>query len=134
MSVAYFGPEGTYTEAVTVKQFGHFIETSPMASIDEVFRKWSQVCKYGVVPVENSTEGMVNHTLDCLLNTDLRVCAEVELPIHHALTRAKDVSPERAVTDRVSPKVWPMSGLADQHYPGVPRCSSQQRSCETGRF
>ena len=68
MRVAYFGPEGTYTEAATVKQFGHFVQTSPMASIDEVFREVeSGVCDYGVVPVENSTEGMVNHTLDCRL-------------------------------------------------------------------
>ena len=113
MSVAYFGPEGTYTEAATLKQFGHFIQTYPMASIDEVFREVeSGVCKYGVVPVENSTEGMVNHTLDCLLNTNLRVCAEVELPIHHALMRAKDASPEQAVTRSfLTPKVWPSVGL-----------------------
>ena len=126
MSVAYFGPEGTYTEAATVKQFGHFIETSPMASIDEVFREVeSGVCKYGVVPVENSTEGMVNHTLDCLLNTNLRVCAEVELPIHHALMRAKDASPEQAVTQIVShaQSLAQCRAWLDQHYPGVPRAA-----------
>ena len=126
MSVAYFGPEGTYTEAATVKQFGHFIETSPMASIDEVFREVeSGVCKYGVVPVENSTEGMVNHTLDCLLNTDLRVCAEVELPIHHALMRAKDASPEQAVTQIVShaQSLAQCRAWLDRHYSGVPRAA-----------
>ena len=59
-----------------------------MASIDEVFREVeSQAVHYGVVPVENSTEGMVNHTLDCFLSSQLRICAEVELPIHHAFMR-----------------------------------------------
>ena len=79
LTVAYFGPAGTYTEAAAVKQFGHFANTQPMASIDEVFREVeSQAVHYGVVPVENSTEGMVNHTLDCFLSSQLRICAEVE--------------------------------------------------------
>ena len=122
MRVAYFGPEGTYTEAATVKQFGHFVQTSPMASIDEVFREVeSGVCDYGVVPVENSTEGMVNHTLDCLLNTNARVCAEVELPIHHALMRAKEASLDRKVSKIVShaQSLAQCRAWLDQHYPGV---------------
>ncbi len=126
MSVAYLGPEGTYTEAATVKQFGHFVQTSPMASIDEVFREVeSSDCNYGVVPVENSTEGMVNHTLDCLLNTTLRVCAEVELSIHHALMRAKSAAPELAITRIVShaQSLAQCRAWLDQHYPGVPRAA-----------
>lgn len=126
MSVAYFGPPGTYTEAATVKQFGHFVQTSPMASIDEVFREVeSGLCNYGVVPVENSTEGMVNHTLDCLLNTNLRVCAEVELPIHHALMRAKEAAPEQVVSQIVShaQSLAQCRAWLDQHYPGVPRAA-----------
>ena len=120
MSVACFGPEGTYTEAATVKQFGHFVQTSPRASIDEVFREVeSDVCKYGVVPVENSTEGMVNHTLDCLLNTKLRVCAEVELPIHHALMKRHDAAPEQNVTQILShaQSLAQCRAWLDQHYP-----------------
>ena len=73
LTVAYFGPEGTYTEAATVKQFGHFATTKPLASIDEVFREVeSSAAHYGVVPVENSTEGMVNHTLDCFLTSNVK--------------------------------------------------------------
>jgi chorismate mutase/prephenate dehydratase len=124
MSVAYFGPQGTYTEAATLKQFGHFVQTSPMASIDEVFREVeSGVCDYGVVPVENSTEGMVNLTLDCLLNTNARVCAEVELPIHHALMRAKEAAPDHQVSKIVShaQSLAQCRAWLDQHYPGVPR-------------
>jgi chorismate mutase/prephenate dehydratase len=57
-----------------------------VSSIDEVFREVeSGDAHFGVVPVENSTEGMVNHTLDCFIATSLNICAEVELPIHHAL-------------------------------------------------
>ena len=86
LKIAYLGPSGTYTEAATIRQFGHFAKTSPLSSIDEVFREVeSGGVHYGVVPVENSTEGMVNHTLDCFMSTMLNICAEVELPIHHAL-------------------------------------------------
>jgi chorismate mutase/prephenate dehydratase len=124
ISVAYFGPQGTYTEAATIKQFGHFVQTSPMASIDEVFREVeSGGCRYGVVPVENSTEGMVNQTLDCLLGTSLRVCAEVELPIHHALMRSKDATVERPVSAIVShaQSLAQCRAWLDQNYPGIPR-------------
>jgi chorismate mutase/prephenate dehydratase len=89
LTISYLGPAGTYTEAAAVKQFGHFATTRPVASIDEVFREVeSDAAHYGVVPVENSTEGMVNHTLDCFVASRLRICAEVELPIHHALLAA----------------------------------------------
>ncbi|MEE3182818.1 MAG: prephenate dehydratase [Pseudomonadota bacterium] len=86
IKIAYLGPSGTYTEAATIRQFGHFAKTSPLSSIDEVFREVeSGSAHYGVVPVENSTEGMVNHTLDCFMATSLNICGEVELPIHHVL-------------------------------------------------
>jgi len=89
LTIAYLGPSGTYTEAAAIKQFGHFASTRPLASIDEVFREVeSDAAHYGIVPVENSTEGMVNLTLDCFMTSPLRICAEVELPIHHALLAA----------------------------------------------
>jgi chorismate mutase/prephenate dehydratase len=96
LTVAYLGPSGTYTEAAAIKQFGHFVSTRAAASIDEVFREVeSESVHYGVVPVENSTEGMVNHTLDCFVTSSLRICAEVELPIHHALLAAPATVRER---------------------------------------
>ena len=95
ISVGYLGPPGTYTEAAAIKQFGHFARKRSHASIDEVFREVaSGNCQFGVVPVENSTEGMVNHTLDCLIETEVKICAEVELPIHHALVLRKDTKPK----------------------------------------
>ena len=87
------GPEGTFTEAAALKQFGQSVELSLLASIDQVFREVEAgVCQYGVVPVENSIEGAVNHTLDMLLVSDLKLCGEVELRIHqHLLSRSENL-------------------------------------------
>ena len=74
LTVAYFGPPGTYTEAAAVKQFGHFANTQPMASIDEVFREVeSQAVHYGVVPVKIH-RGYGQPTLDCFLQQAAHLC------------------------------------------------------------
>lgn len=89
MTVAYLGPEGTYTHAAALKHFGHFVSAQPLAAIDEVFREVaSGQANYGVVPVENSTEGMVNHTLDSFVDSPLFISGEVQLRIHHHLLGA----------------------------------------------
>jgi chorismate mutase/prephenate dehydratase len=89
LTIAFLGPTGTYTEAAAEKHFGHFAATRPLTSIDEVFREVeSDAAHYGVVPVENSTEGVINHTLDCFMTSQLKICGEVELPVHHALLAA----------------------------------------------
>jgi chorismate mutase/prephenate dehydratase len=86
LQVAYLGPEGTFTQQAALKHFGHGAKTVPLASIDDVFREVeSGAVNYGVVPVENSTEGMVSHTLDSFMRFGLRICGEVELRIHHHL-------------------------------------------------
>lgn len=89
LRVAYLGPKGTFTQAAARKQFGAAAQAVPYASVDRIFAAVERdECGYGVVPVENSTEGMVNHTLDCLANSKLTICGEVEIPIHlHLLTR-----------------------------------------------
>jgi chorismate mutase/prephenate dehydratase len=93
VSVAYLGPPGTYSEEAALRRFGAAARMVPCASIDEVFREVeAAVVGYGLVPVENSTEGAIGRTLDLLLGTSLRVCGEVLLPIHHALlSRAPDL-------------------------------------------
>ncbi len=84
MRVAFLGPEGTFTQAAALKHFGHAIQTVPLTAIDEVFREvTSDAAHYGVVPVENSTEGIINHTLDMFMQSSLGICGEVELRIHH---------------------------------------------------
>ncbi len=94
MTIAYLGPEGTFTQAAALKHFGHAVQTAPQASIGDVFREVeSGSAHYGVVPVENSTEGVVNHTLDQFMNSPLKICGEVELRIHHhLLSRADELS------------------------------------------
>lgn len=90
-TVAFLGPQGTFTQAAAKKHFGHGAICQPYLSIAEVFNQVeSGHCHYGVVPVENTTEGMVTHTLDSFLNSSLHICGEVGLPIHlHLLTSAK---------------------------------------------
>jgi chorismate mutase/prephenate dehydratase len=86
LEVAFLGPAGTYSQAAVCKHFGHGIQNIPLQTIDEVFREVEVgTAQYGVVPVENSTEGGVNQTLDCFINTSLKICGEIDLPIHHHL-------------------------------------------------
>ena len=85
-NVAFLGPEGTYSESALLKQFGSSVQKNPEATIQSVFESVeSNQSDFGIVPIENSTEGAVNVTLDCLANYDLRICGEVELRIQHNL-------------------------------------------------
>ncbi|TJY62212.1 prephenate dehydratase [Sinimarinibacterium sp. CAU 1509] len=91
LTVAYLGPEGTYTQAAVLKHFGDSVRARANSAIDEIFREVeSGAADYGVVPVENSTGGVVIHTLDELIHTKLRICGEVTLPVHHHLLSAAD--------------------------------------------
>lgn len=86
LAVAFLGPLGTYSEEAAIKQFGGLSNPIQCASIDEVFRLVEAgKADYGVVPVENSTEGAIGRTLDLLLASPLQVCGEVDLPVHHNL-------------------------------------------------
>ncbi|HYW04681.1 MAG TPA: prephenate dehydratase [Gammaproteobacteria bacterium] len=87
--VAYLGPEGTFTQGAVAKHFGGSVESVPLGAIDEVFREVeASGTHYGVVPVENSLEGMVTHTLDMFTRSSLRICGEVVLPVHQCLMAA----------------------------------------------
>jgi chorismate mutase / prephenate dehydratase len=86
LKVAYLGPEGSFTQAAAAKQFGGSVELQSMSTIADVFHSVEMgICSYGVVPVENSTEGMVSHTLDRFIGSPLKINGEVTLPIHHYL-------------------------------------------------
>jgi chorismate mutase / prephenate dehydratase len=86
LKVAYLGPEGTFTQAAVLKHFGHSVRALALASPDEVFQEvQAGTADFGVVPVENSTEGTINNTLDRFLSSSLNICGEVELRIHHNL-------------------------------------------------
>ena len=99
LAVAFLGPLGTYSEEAAHKQFGGLSSPVQCATIDEVFRVVETGhADYGVVPVENSTEGAIGRTLDLLLQTDLQVCGEIDLPVHHnLLSKAADKSAVRVV-------------------------------------
>ncbi|MDX1610667.1 MAG: prephenate dehydratase [Halofilum sp. (in: g-proteobacteria)] len=89
LAVAFLGPAGTFTQAAVYRHFGRSIESRPLGAIDEVFREVAAgAAQFGVVPVENSTEGMVTHTLDVFVNSNLRICGEVLLRVHHQLVAA----------------------------------------------
>lgn len=86
LQVAFLGPEGTFTQEAALKHFGHGMRSLALVSVDAVFREVeSGNADYGVVPVENSTEGVVTHTLDRFMVSPLQIVGEVELPIRHCL-------------------------------------------------
>ncbi|MCA1778822.1 MAG: prephenate dehydratase [Xanthomonadaceae bacterium] len=93
LKIAYLGPEGTFTQQAVYRQFGHSVQAIPQRSIEDVFLQvQGGEVDFGVVPVENSTQGMVTHTLDMFLNAEVKICAEVELRIHqHLLTQARSL-------------------------------------------
>lgn len=90
--VAYLGPNGTYTHQAAESRFGAMSEYVPLASIDAVFTKLAQKeAKYGVVPIENNTEGAVGATLDCLPKYhDVKIVAEIYQDIHHSFASTSD--------------------------------------------
>jgi len=101
ISVAYLGPEGTFSHAAAIKQFGHASEFHAVSTIADVFTEVEAGrARYGVVPIENTTEGAVTPTLDGLAITPLRIVAELEIKVAHCLL-ARDGEPS-AVTRIVS--------------------------------
>lgn len=91
LKVAFLGPEGTFSQTAVHKHFGHSVRALSLVSIDEVFHEVEAGhADFGVVPVENSTEGSVNHTLDRFLTSPLKICGEVELRIQQCLMGRMD--------------------------------------------
>ena len=122
-SIAFLGPEGTFTQSAVLKHFGKDAVVRPLPTIDEVFREVEAgSAHYGVVPVENSSEGIVNHTLDCFKTSNLNVIGEVELRIHHQFlvsenTRKDSIKQIYAHQQTLAQcRQW-----LDAHYPGVER-------------
>jgi chorismate mutase/prephenate dehydratase len=86
LKVAYFGPEGTFTHLASIRHFGSFAQYIPVESIKAVFDAVEYgEANYGLVPIENSSEGVVSHTLDMFMDYDLKISAEVLLEVSHNL-------------------------------------------------
>ncbi|MFT4615034.1 MAG: chorismate mutase/prephenate dehydratase [Bacteroidia bacterium] len=123
LQVAYFGPEGTFTHAATIKHFGHAAVCVSQTTIDAVFSQVeSGECNYGVVPVENSTEGMVSHTLDSFLDSPLKISGEVELRIcHHLLVSAATQDAQITRICAHQQALAQCRNWLDKHWPHVER-------------
>lgn len=123
VKIAYLGPQGTFSQQAADLFFGESADKLPVASIDDVFIEVeSGRVSHGVVPVENSTEGAVTVTQECLIDTDASIVAEIYIPIVHQFL-VKDSGSAELVEQIVSHR----QSLAQcrhwlrQHYPGVPQ-------------
>jgi len=97
-SVAYLGPQHTFTHLAARKRFGHRANFEPVGSISDVFNAVERhQTNFGVVPIQNSTEGVVGQTLDCLLDTPLRICAEIYVQVNHFLASSGEMEQIRQV-------------------------------------
>ena len=91
LKIGFLGPEGTFTQTAVYKHFGHSVRGLPFSTIDEVFQEVeSGAADFGVVPIENSTEGTVNNTLDMFISSPLKVSGEIELRIEQHLMGNED--------------------------------------------
>ena len=86
MTIAYLGPEATFTHQAALQRFGNSLRYVPLKTITDVFNEVTKRrADFGVVPIENSTEGVVTHTLDMFFESDLKIVAQIVLPIQHCL-------------------------------------------------
>jgi chorismate mutase/prephenate dehydratase len=132
MTIAYFGPEATFTHQAAIQKFGSSLNYSAQKTIADVFMEVSKrMADYGVVPVENSTEGVVTHTLDMFADSDLKIVSQIVLRIQQCLMSNSALAKIRKLY------VHPQSlaqcrGWLARHLPGVEivETSSNARSAE----
>ena len=134
LSVAYLGPQGTFSEMALAKQFGAAVAAQPCGSIDEVFRAAETgAAHYAVVPVENSTDGAIGRTLDLLLATPLKICAEVVLRVQqNLLAKGASMKGIRKVYSHPQ-SLAQCHGWLAQHLPGAQRVP-QASNAEAARM
>ncbi len=134
LSVAYLGPQGTFSEMALARQFGAAVAAQPCGSIDEVFRAAETgAAQYAVVPVENSTDGAIGRTLDLLLATPLKICAEVVLRVQQNLmAKAASMKAIRKVYSHPQSLAQCHAWLS-QHLPGAQRVP-QASNAEAARM
>jgi chorismate mutase / prephenate dehydratase len=91
LAIAYLGPEATFTHLASLSKFGDSVRYFPASSINQVFQEVEQKrADYGVIPVENSIEGGVTHSLDMFIDSDLKICSEIFFQISHNLMSNSD--------------------------------------------
>ncbi len=121
-TVAYLGPAGTYSEQAALQQFGRTIEGMACASIDEVFRAAEAgTADFGVVPIENSTEGTINRTLDLLLQSPLIISGELSIPVHHSLMTKTGTMQKVKLICAHAQALAQCQAWLNQHFPNIER-------------
>ena len=96
IDIAFLGPEGTYSDSAVKENFGSSINKTASDTIEEVFKAVSErKSDYGIVPIQNSSEGPINVTLDCLSDFNLNICGEIEMLIHHSLMGLNQALPKK---------------------------------------
>jgi chorismate mutase/prephenate dehydratase len=122
ISVAYLGPQGTFSEQAVRQHFGQSVAAEPAPTIDEAFRSAeSGATQFAVAPAENSTDGAVGRTLDLLLTTPLKICGEIELRVHqNLLSRQKSTKQIRKIYSHAQ-SLAQCNGWLGRHLPSAER-------------
>ncbi len=122
LKIAFLGPEGTFSQQAVFKHFGHSVRALPLGTINEVFHEvQAGNADFGVVPIENSTEGMVNNTLDMFITSPLKICGEIELRIQqHLMGKVQDLAKVKRICSHQQSLAQCRSWL-DENLPGVER-------------
>jgi chorismate mutase / prephenate dehydratase len=122
MRVGFLGPLGTFSEQAVIRHFGSSVEPVACATIDEVFRATEAgTVDFGVVPVENSSEGAVNRSLDLFLQSPLKICGEVSVPVkHNLMTRSGTMDGITRICAHAQ-ALAQCAGWLNRQYPGVER-------------
>jgi len=120
LRIAYMGPEATFSHLASLKKFGSSVTHVPCENVAEVFnRVEGGDCDYGVVPIENSIEGVVTHTMDLLVESDLKICSQLLLDVTHhlmsksALSQVKEIYSHPQVLGQC--RHWLMQNMPKAH-------------------
>ncbi|SFV62946.1 Chorismate mutase I / Prephenate dehydratase [hydrothermal vent metagenome] len=119
LKVAYLGPEGTFTQEASFKHFGNAVSGVDCPTIDKIFIEVDKGnANYGVVPIENSTNGVIGATIDMLWTTNLEICGEVEIEVHHQLM-SQDINQEIKVIYAHQQAFDQSRRWLENHYPNA---------------
>jgi chorismate mutase/prephenate dehydratase len=122
LKVAFLGPEGTFTQQAVLRHFGHSVRALALPTVDEVFQEVEAGnADFGVVAIENSSEGTITNTLDRFLTSPLHICGEVELRIHHCLVGKMDALARVVRVCSHGQALAQCRGWLDEHLPEAER-------------
>ncbi|MEA3506391.1 MAG: prephenate dehydratase [Elusimicrobiota bacterium] len=134
LTISYLGPEATFTHMAALKQFSEHCRYLPSSSIDQVFREVEKKrADYGVVPVENSTEGAVTHTLDVFMESDCKITAEIIMDISHNLLSSEE-SLDKIKTVYSHPQAFGQCAIwLEENLPGIQQVEVSSTSAAAGK-